>query len=182
LKKSLKFYLFLIISAFSSFTTFASTSWIPIMNDGITIMIPYTPELSESELVVYQDSNGNLYFKDASNRHLKLSVNSNNRWTITEITQPQWNSLNLSVSTYTLEFEYFEENPIYRISHNMLVDEVIVRYSSAGFHINSPVTLQYQYNSLGRLIKVINPENGDKNYEYDDAGNRLSVVKDNNGG
>jgi|GEM_PF-5010110 len=152
------------------------------MNDGITIMVPYTPQLSADELIVYQDANGNLYFKDALNKYVKLSVNTNNQWTVTEITHAQWNAANLSVSGYTLEFEYFEEDPTYRVAHNLLTDEVVVRYTTNGFNINVPVTLQYQYNSLGRLKKVINPENGNKNYEYDDAGNRLSVQKENNNG
>ncbi|MDF2176839.1 RHS repeat protein [Aliiglaciecola sp. CAU 1673] len=41
---------------------------------------------------------------------------------------------------------------------------------------DTAVTLTYQYDALGRLIKVIDPYNGDRDYEYDAAGNRKSVV------
>jgi YD repeat-containing protein len=40
------------------------------------------------------------------------------------------------------------------------------------------VTYTYKYDALGRLIKVIEPVNGDRQYDYDDAGNRKVVRKE----
>lgn len=40
------------------------------------------------------------------------------------------------------------------------------------------VEITYFYDSLGRLQKVADATNGDRNYQYDDAGNRQSVTKD----
>ena len=40
-----------------------------------------------------------------------------------------------------------------------------------------PEAISYEYDALGRLVKVANENVGDKEYEYDAAGNRSSVTK-----
>ena len=44
----------------------------------------------------------------------------------------------------------------------------------------SPVQIDYTYDALGRLILVKDPVNGDRNYNYDAAGNRNNVSIGNN--
>ncbi len=39
------------------------------------------------------------------------------------------------------------------------------------------VIVRYEYDALGRLVKVNDPLNGNRNYHYDAAGNRTSVQK-----
>lgn len=43
------------------------------------------------------------------------------------------------------------------------------------------IQLQYEYDELGRLTDVKDPQNGDRDYQYDAAGNRTSVNVLNNG-
>lgn len=61
-------------------------------------------------------------------------------------------------------------------------DIVFVKYKSYLIPITATVaqtsqTIEYKYDALGRLIKVENQANGDKDYDYDPAGNRTSVTK-----
>ena len=38
-----------------------------------------------------------------------------------------------------------------------------------------PIKLEFTYDALGRLTKMKDPANGDRNYDYDKAGNRKNV-------
>ena len=40
------------------------------------------------------------------------------------------------------------------------------------------ITLEYEYDTIGRLTDVVDPKNGNRTYQYDDAGNRTSVTKE----
>lgn len=42
---------------------------------------------------------------------------------------------------------------------------------------NVAVTYTYKYDALGRLVKVVEPVNGDRQYDYDEAGNRTAVTE-----
>jgi|GEM_PF-3045293 len=85
-----------IASAFAS----SGSGLIPIMVGDITIFV------SVASSTVYQDSAGNLYVKVSSNKYLKLSQATSGDWTITEVTQSQWNALT-TVSQYSIAYGNF---------------------------------------------------------------------------
>lgn len=49
-------------------------------------------------------------------------------------------------------------------------------YSTCAF--SAPITLEYRYDELGRLVELGDSVNGDRAYHYDAAGNRTSVCLD----
>lgn len=72
-----------------------------------------------------------------------------------------------------------------------LLCESVARYSeplsyiasaSSGTDPITPVQLEigYRYDELGRLTRVIDPNNGDRQFQYDAAGNRVTVEVTNN--
>jgi YD repeat-containing protein len=43
------------------------------------------------------------------------------------------------------------------------------------FEISTSTTISYRYDALGRLVCVVDPTNGEREYQYDAAGNRENV-------
>jgi len=55
--------------------------------------------------------------------------------------------------------------------HYIDIGNVSVTITAAG-----PAEIHYEYDDLGRLIHVADPVNGDREFEYDKAGNRTRVI------
>lgn len=109
---------------------------------------------------------------------------------------PQSVSITTSTSGATIYYTTDGTQPTtsslqYTGSFTVSYDKVVRAIAIKSGYVNSAVNTQiythnrgvavvvrYQYDALGRLVKVVEPVNGDRDYDYDPAGNRQSVTED----
>jgi len=117
----------------------ASVSWIPIMNDGITIMIPYTPES-----VVYKDQEGSLFVKTSEihgRKYFKFIPADNGGGIVIELTQQEWDELTLTTSNFSIEYgEYTGDslNDFKFVSSGSSLQYIVRNSSSNGYYVKAP--------------------------------------------
>ncbi|MGV2871272.1 hypothetical protein [Colwellia sp. E150_009] len=141
------------------------------------VQLQVTPEIKGN---VYE-VNGELFIKVADDTYLKLTDNSDGSWSQTALDAAEWKRLIAGVSAstnYTIEFGEFSGDALedFRITSEDGLTEINFSQTEGGYEYQPKKTIiEYQYNALGRLIKVIDTENGDRAYEYDKAGNRITA-------
>ncbi|WP_281555933.1 hypothetical protein [Thalassomonas sp. RHCl1] len=104
-----------------------------------------------------QDSDGNLYIQlpqSYGSKLLKLSL-VNGAWSISEITQEEWDSLVLSVSTFTFEPGEFSQDEFddIRLFNTETSDETLIEYGATLALGDAEII--YIYDDFGRLKQVI---------------------------
>lgn len=128
---------------------------------------------------VYVDNaTGDLYLQLPDNTYLKLTQD-NGLWTVEVLTQ--WPTIALSPTNFTYaEIEANGDNLIdIRITDSGTLEVIELLQNAAGYDVTNlditPVIVTYQYDALGRLKEVTDPKNGNRNYTYDKAGNRITA-------
>ncbi len=155
----------LIISSLSiSFNTQASTTWVPISNGSITIIIPFIPnEKFNAPLQTQLSYNGQYYSLSWEN------ITHASRYQISALnSEGVWVNILETDNVYLLldnRFNNYTDIKITACNYNSC--------NQAGESTNiSFAKKSYQYDALGRLIAITDPLNGNRKYEYDPAGNR----------
>ena len=72
-------------------------------------------------------------------------------------------------------YEYYVElcnGAVCNVLSNTITVSVTI---NDGIDVITPVIVTYQYDALGRLKEVTDPKNGNRNYTYDKAGNRITA-------
>lgn len=162
--------IFLLIMFFSPLVI-AKTTWIPISNGSNFIIIPFIPSYT-------YPSPGNIYISGSlivwdevehASNYLVQGKNLNGEWE------------NIALTEYT--FINFD-NQFFGYSEIRVQACNINTCSDTGAYSNFIIegkkkypAKAFNYDALGRLIRVSNSNGKDTEYEYDPAGNRKAVVE-----
>ena len=64
-----------------------------------------------------------------------------------------------------------------RIRYGLLISITLVGLFLASFATSEAGSINYIYDDLGRLYQVVDPQGNVTTYNYDSAGNRLSITR-----
>ena len=155
-----------------AFAGHAATTWIPISSSDITVIIPFVPSESfsaPSDLSFSsKGSVQRLNWQDIehASRYEVQAKTSDGTWVTIAITDLNYIDLDSRFSSYSTA-------RVIACNYNSCVNagtwstEIIIATTESN--------ITYKYNALGRLYKVVDSVNSDREYEYDDAGNRKKV-------
>ncbi|WP_284244612.1 RHS repeat domain-containing protein [Thalassotalea insulae] len=133
---------------------------------------------------VYQ-LNGKLYVqlpKTHGSVYLELTPNQDGSYTVNVLDATTWNNLygQFVVSNYQIDFGNFSGDTSQDFLLTSADGNTVLTFEqgSDGYAYvapEQPITIQYVYDALGRLTDVIDATNGNRNYQYDEAGNRITA-------
>lgn len=137
----------------------------------------------EGDPVVYQVEGGayTLYVKipdRLGGQYMKI-IKGTGGWEAEEIfpTQVEWSIYAQNESNYNIEFGDFLGDMLndFRLVRNADFTEILVENLGNEYQVKNPIIVEYEYDALGRLIIVLDANNGDRGYDYDKAGNRITA-------
>ena len=160
-----------LVGLFCSLQAQASTTWIPISVGDISIIIPYTPSglfLAPANANISTVSGvSTLSWSDVehASKYQVQALNAQGQWVTIATTE----SLFLVLTGSNANYSSFR---VVACNYNTCAS---TGSWSEIAQIQMPVTLEYTYDALGRLKVVTDTKNGNRNYTYDKAGNRITA-------
>lgn len=149
----------------------AETTWIPISNGGNFIIIPFIPNYTLPAPSNFGVVGGLLAWDDIkhASKYLIQGKTANGEWKDLLLTE-------YTFVNFDHQFFGFEEVRVQACTYNSCIDSGYLSNLLIGNLIKFPKK-RFEYDALGRLIKVRDSVGTDTDYEYDAAGNR-KVVKE----